>query len=287
MRSFNSIDECLAFGEVKIVESDFVKKLHSHCVHLVDVGGVRCIYKLGTPSQSAVDVQEWSLHKEGICWDPFYKGKHYLKEELVYLMCKEMEWDIVPPTATRLDIYGSVQLFIEGETLQENSGKRFDRNALINTPDGAQMAVLDFLTNQKDRSWKNIMVTPSNRLIAIDNELAFEPKVITDKMYSQYVEPSYVWELLDSRAVGWWFRQQDQKLVKIALNDVLELSELIVSLVKHGLESHEVLHSKQLLEEMCIRYDLLAKHGFVEAVKLWYKYAFQNIPFKRRLTRHV
>jgi hypothetical protein len=243
-----------------------INGLNSHRVYRAGVSG---LYKTGSWNHNSPD--NFNGQIEIHSWDPHYVGRHYLKERTVYLVDNCLGWNVVPPTY--LLRHGSLQVFVEGKTLDTI----YRKSKFYSHPDTAKIAVLDFLLFQQDRAERNLLVKKTGGIVAIDNELSFQPTYLKAH--------NYVWELIDSKAVAWWYRNPTSILDKL-IQDVLVNYDRIRSVVTDELISHNVIHFGQLIREMDSRFIHLESLGFVEAVTRWFKLQLSSVPFHRKFTRH-
>lgn len=280
MHTTLGVREFLRTATIRDLPSQLEHPDHTHVVREVelvqDSTSLRCIQKYG--SVSTVSREGGKNETEN--WDPYYAFQHYLKEQVVSEVDDVLQWGLVPTSVTRGDF--ALQVFITGKTLEQYAAKSRDKKkqrfACLDNLTGARIAVLDFICNQKDRSWKNMMIDPSGQVYCIDNELAFEPTYLK--------EADYVWELIDSRAVEWWYRNGDRSVIKSVVEDFLLKKGSVIKMIIESLV--DTPHKNQLVLEMLRRIEYLkCTSDFTDAVHMWYEYAFRVIPRKRRLSRHV
>jgi len=237
---------------------------------------VKCLKKTGAPHKTFTPAWEKEV------FDPMYANVNYVKEETVYLIGKALEFPEFPVSVWRPDLGCSLQVYIEGITLEEKYSRRqgIKKTSHLKSEGAARIALVDFLVNQKDRSWKNLYLSGDKILYAIDNEASFEPS---------HVGLDYVFQLIDSRCVKYWtYHYSDviQKLVdRVLENKIDELRDI----VRCALASHPIPRDyvSFLLGEMDIRIYLLKNYKFNQAVLAWYSYALSQVPYKKGYCRSI
>ena len=104
----------------------------------------------------------------------FAKGTLHLREKAAHIVSRELGWPRIPPTVIRAGPHGvgSVQLFINTKNSQENSENYFSLRGK-RLQDFEDIAMFDTLVHNADRKGGSCIVSPDDRLWAIDHGLTF------------------------------------------------------------------------------------------------------------------
>jgi uncharacterized repeat protein (TIGR03843 family) len=112
-------------------------------------------------------------------WD-FPRGTLAKREVAAYVLCRGLQWDLVPPTVLRGGPHGrgSVQLYIECD--QDNHFFTFREEPAFRRSLQA-LALFDIIANNADRKGGHCLRTGDSCIVAIDQGLCFhvEPKLRT------------------------------------------------------------------------------------------------------------
>jgi len=120
---------------------------------------------------------------ENPLWD-FERGTLCKREAAAYVICRALNWQLVPPTVLREGTrgLGSVQFYIDHDA--ENHYFTIQEDARF-APSLRQLALFDFIINNADRKSGHCLIGTDERLWAIDHGICF---------HTEYKLRTVIWE---------------------------------------------------------------------------------------------
>lgn len=120
---------------------------------------------------------------ENPLWD-FEWGTLCKREAAAYVICRALNWQLVPPTVLREGTrgVGSVQFYIDHDA--ENHYFTIQEDARF-APSLRQLALFDFIINNADRKSGHCLIGTDERLWAIDHGICF---------HTEYKLRTVIWE---------------------------------------------------------------------------------------------